>query len=287
MKRAGPMLAAVASHLPRRALVAAAWLVLLPAIGVGLYFFFQPTPGYTVDARFASSQGLFPGTPVSLLGVQVGSVTAVRFDGSSVLVTMRLDSSQPVPAGVDAQLVSPELLGEPDIELSPGYTGGPVLAAGSTIPETRTEVPATTDQMLNEMERVLGAVQPSSAHALVVALAADLEGQGAKLNSLLGNAASTVSLLAGKGTDIGQLEGELAALTGTLSSHETELAQLVTSYDTVSAVLTGHQQQLGQALTQLANATSQDCSPPTSSRSSRTWRSSPPSAGRSTATWAR
>ena len=241
----------------RRALVAAAWVVLLPVIGVALFLLLRPAPGYTVEARFASGQGLFPGTPVSLLGVKVGSVTAVHNEGSSVLVTMRLDPSEPVPAGVDAQLVAPELLGEPDIELSPGYTGGPLLAAGAVIPESRTEVPATTEQMLSELERVLGAIRPASAHQLVTALAADLEGQGAKLNSLLANAASTVSLLAGKGTDIGQLEGELAALTGTLSSHETELAQLVTAYDTVSAVLASHQQQLGQAITQLANATSQ------------------------------
>jgi phospholipid/cholesterol/gamma-HCH transport system substrate-binding protein len=250
--------AAVSRRIPtNRPARLVAGLVALPVVGVALYLFLQPSQGYTVNARFASGQGLFPGTPVSLLGVKVGSVTAVSFQGSSVLVTMQIDPSQPVPAGADAQLVSPELLGEPDIDLSPGYTGGPVLASGATIPETRTEVPATTDQLLSELERVLGAVKPSSAHALVVSLAADLEGQGAKLNSLLANAASTVSLLADKGTDIGQLEGELASLTGTLSSHETELAQLVTAYDTVSAVLAGHQQQLGQAITQLADATSQ------------------------------
>jgi phospholipid/cholesterol/gamma-HCH transport system substrate-binding protein len=214
----------------------------------------EGTPTYQVEARFASAQGVFPGAPVSLLGVKVGSVRQVQFQGTSVLVTIDVASSQPLPAGVDAQLVEPELLGEPDIELSPGYAGGATLEPGAVIPEDRTEVPATTDQLLDQLERVLGAIQPSSARQLVESLAADLQGEGAKLNSLLGNAAATVSLLASKGDDLGRLDGELASITGTLRSHESELADLVTAYDTVSAVLVSHQQALGDSITQLADA---------------------------------
>jgi phospholipid/cholesterol/gamma-HCH transport system substrate-binding protein len=226
-------------------------------LGVGAvlaWSLLQGAPTYQVTARFASAQGVFPGAPVSLLGVKVGSVRHVQVQGSSVLVTMDVASSQALPAGVDAQLVEPELLGEPDIELSPGYVGGATLEPGAVIPEDRTEVPASTDQLLNQLERVLGAIKPSSAHQLVESLASDLQGEGAQLNSLLSNAASTVSLLANKGDDLGQLDGELASITGTLRSHETELADLVTAYDTVSAVLVSHQQALGDSITQLADA---------------------------------
>lgn len=234
--------------------------VLLAAGATGLlvaWFAVHGSQSYAFQARFASAQGVFPGAPVSLLGVRVGSVQSVETQGSSVLVTMRISSSQPLPSGVVAELVEPELLGTPDIELSPGYTGGPKLAAGALIPEDRTEVPATTDQLLNELQRVLGAIKPGSARQLVQSLATDLQGEGAKLNSLLANAAGTVSLLANKGDDLGRLDGQLAALTGTLRSHDTQLADLITAYDTVSAVLAGHQQQLGDAITQLANASEQ------------------------------
>lgn len=234
--------------------------VLLAAGVTGLlvaWFAAHGSQNYAFQARFASAQGVFPGAPVSLLGVRVGSVQSVETQGSSVLVTMRINSSQPLPSGVVAELVEPELLGTPDIELSPGYTGGPKLTAGALIPEDRTEVPATTDQLLNELQRVLGAIKPGSARQLVQSLATDLQGEGAQLNSLLANAAGTVSLLADKGDDLGRLDGQLAALTGTLRSHDNELANLITAYDTVSAVLAGHQQQLGQAITQLANASEQ------------------------------
>lgn len=234
--------------------------VLLGAAVAGIlvaWFLARGSQTYAFQARFASAQGVFPGAPVSLLGVRVGSVQSVETEGSSVLVTMRITSSQALPSGVVAELVEPELLGTPDIELSPGYTSGPRLAAGALIPEDRTEVPATTDQLLNELQRVLGAIKPSSARQLVQSLATDLQGEGTQLNSLLANAAGTVSLLANKGDDLGRLDGQLAALTGTLRSHDDELANLITAYDTVSAVLAGHQQQLGQAITQLANASEQ------------------------------
>jgi phospholipid/cholesterol/gamma-HCH transport system substrate-binding protein len=234
-------------------------VVALVAAGAGaaIWYFARSSPTYEVQARFASGQGLFEGASVSVLGVKVGSVTKVQFQGSTVLVTMAIDTSQPLPSLVDAQLVEPLLLGTPDIDLSPGYTAGPKLTAGTVIPETHTAVPVSTDQLLSELERVLGAIKPSSAHQLVTALASDIQGQGAALNHLLSNGAATVSLLASKGNDLGKLNGELASLTATLRSHESELASLITDYDTVAAVLTSHQQQLGEAITQLADASEQ------------------------------
>lgn len=227
------------------------------AAGAAAWYFTRSSPTYKVQARFANGQGLFQGAMVSVLGVKVGSVTNVQFQGSTVLVTMAIDSVHALPANVNAQLVAPLLLGTPDIDLTPGYTGGPTLSAGSVIPESRTSVPITTDQLLSELERVLGAIKPSTAHQLVTALASDIQGQGTKLNHLLGNAAATVSLLASKGNNLGQLNGQLASLTGTLRAHESELASLITDYDTVAAVLTSHQQQLGQAITELAAASQQ------------------------------
>jgi phospholipid/cholesterol/gamma-HCH transport system substrate-binding protein len=254
--RVPAMLRPVARLLGRPWRLLATVVALLAGVAAVLFAlsFLRGGSSYQFSARFASAQGVFPGTPVSVLGVKVGSVRQVQFQGSSVLVTIEVTSTQALPAAVDAQLVEPELLGEPDIDLSPGYVSGARLAAGTVIPETRTEVPATTDQLLSQLERVLGAIKPSSARQLVESLAGDLQGEGSQINSLLSNAASTVSLLAAKGDDIGRLDGELATLMGSLRTHDTELANLVTAYDTVSAVLADHQQQLGQAITQLADA---------------------------------
>jgi len=212
---------------------------------------------YTVRAVFASAEGLFPGNAVEVLGVPRGTVTAVRPVGDHVVVTMRVDGAQPLPADVQATLRTPQVLGEPSVELFPGYTTGPRLASGATIPQTRTSVPETIDQLLSDLQRFLGQVNDTSVDAVVTNLAQDLQGQGQALNQLIGQAAGTLQLLADKGTDLGRLNGSLAAITSTLQTRTADIAQLLQSYDAVATTLASDSGPLGDAITQLADASQQ------------------------------
>jgi phospholipid/cholesterol/gamma-HCH transport system substrate-binding protein len=212
---------------------------------------------YPLTAVFAKAPGLFPGASVEVLGVPAGTVSTVKNVGNTVVVGMVVDDSRTIPATATASLASPQLLGEPDIELSPGYTSGPQLAAGSTIPMKRTSVPVSTDQLLRSLERTLQAINPHAVGDLVNNLAQDLQGQGQSLNSLIASAAGTLQLLADKGDDLGQLNGTLAQLTGSLDSRSAEISSLITNYDTVSGVVAQHNSQLGDAISQLSGATTQ------------------------------
>ena len=151
--------------------------------------------------------------------------------------------------------MAPELLGQPDVDLNPGYTGGPHLAPGATIPESHTSVPVSTDQLLKQLQRTLNALNPHAVGDLISNLAQDLDGQGAGLNQLIASAAGTIQLLAAKGDDLGQLNGTLAQLTGTLDTDTSQIVQLVNEYDTVSSVIAQHSGQLNDAITQLSGAT--------------------------------
>ena len=108
-------------------LVVAVSATVLASCGTG------PGP-YTVSAVFPSAEGLFAGNAVEILGVRAGTVTQVTPSLGDVVVTMSLDGDQPLPAGVHAALTTPQLLGEPSIEFSPGYTRGPRLAPGTRPP---------------------------------------------------------------------------------------------------------------------------------------------------------
>lgn len=215
------------------------------------------TPTYPVTAVFAQAPGLFPGAAVEVLGVPVGTVTSVRTLGDEVVVGLAVDRGRPVPARAEASLVSPEILGEPSIELTPGYTGGPTMAAGATIPMSRTAVPVSTERLLKALEATLEKVNPRAVGDLVTNLAEDLQGQGKNLNTLIAGAAGTLQVLATKADDLGQLSGSLAQLTGTLDSRTSQITQLITDYDTVSGVIAQHSSQLGGAVTQLSEASTQ------------------------------
>jgi phospholipid/cholesterol/gamma-HCH transport system substrate-binding protein len=212
---------------------------------------------YPLTAVFAKAPGLFPGASVEVLGVQAGTVSSVKNVGDTVVVGMVVDQGRTIPATATASLASPQLLGEPDIELSPGYTSGPRLDPGATIPMDRTSVPVSTDQLLRSLEHTLQAINPHAVGDLVNNLAQDLQGQGQSLNSLIASAAGTLQLLANKGDDLGRLNGTLAQLTGSLDSRSAEISSLITNYDTVSGVVAQHNAQLGDAIGQLSGATTQ------------------------------
>ncbi len=212
---------------------------------------------YPLTAVFARAPGLFPGASVEVLGVPAGTVSSVTNVGDTVVVGMLVDDGRPIPATATASLASPQLLGEPDIELAPGYTFGPRLAPGATIPMPRTSVPVSTDQLLRSLEHTLQAINPQAVGDLVSNLAQDLQGQGKSLNALIASAAGTLQLLADKGDNLGQLNGTLAQLTGTLDSRSAEISSLITNYDTVSGVIAQHNVQLGDAVGQLSGATTQ------------------------------
>ena len=241
----------------RRGLSATAVAAALAVGGVALASCAGGPSSYTVTAMLPSAEGLFPGNAVDLLGVGVGNVTGVAPGASRVIVTMSIKGSQSLPAGVHAALTTPQLLGEPSIELSPGYTGGPRLAPGAVIPESRTSVPISTDQLLRDLQQYLGQVNAPSFGGLINNLAQDLQGQGQSLNQLIARGATTLNVLAQKGNDLGQLEGSLAQITGTLKQRTSTVAQLLQSYATVAHVVAQNSGPLGDSITQLANASQQ------------------------------
>ncbi|HVA09573.1 MAG TPA: MCE family protein [Acidimicrobiales bacterium] len=210
---------------------------------------------YPLKAIYSSAPGLFPGASVDVLGVPVGTVTSVTNVDNRVEVGMRVKDGTYIPAAAIASLVSPELLGQPDVDLNPGYTGGPHLRPGATIPEARTSVPVSTDQLLKQLQRSLQALNPTAVGNLITNLSQDLDGQGTALNALIHGAAGTLQLLADKGNDLGRLNGTLAQVTGALDSDTAQIEQLVREYDTVSTVIAQHSGQLNDAITQLAGAT--------------------------------
>jgi phospholipid/cholesterol/gamma-HCH transport system substrate-binding protein len=78
--------------------------------------------GYEVSARFGDVGGLQPGAKVSLAGVKVGSVSAVRVDPKTFLavVELSLNGDVHIPSDSTAKVTSDGLLGGAHIALTPG-----------------------------------------------------------------------------------------------------------------------------------------------------------------------
>jgi phospholipid/cholesterol/gamma-HCH transport system substrate-binding protein len=214
-------------------------------------------PPYTIKAVFQSAEGLFAGNSVEVLGVAKGTVTKVQPEADQVLVTMSIDGDQPLPASVHAALTTPQILGEPSIEMTPGYAGGPKLPEDAVIPESDTSVPISIDQLLRDLQQFFTQVNSHAVSGVINNLAQDLQGQSQGLNQLISQGASTLNLLAQKGTELGQLNGSLAEITGTLRQRTSTISQLIQAYDTVGNVINQDSGPLGNAISQLADVSQQ------------------------------
>ncbi|RDI45266.1 MCE family protein [Nocardia mexicana] len=116
-----------------------------------------------LSADFENVAGLYSGNEVSVLGLPVGQIDAIEAKGHYVQVRMTIDGDVVLPADAMAALVSPQLITNRHIELTPAYSGtGPTLADGMHIPLERTRTPVDLDRILKNFEQLGASLKGSS-----------------------------------------------------------------------------------------------------------------------------
>ncbi|WP_330179673.1 MCE family protein [Nocardia sp. NBC_01503] len=150
-----------------------------------------------LTADFESVAGLYVGNEVDVLGLPVGSVDAITPKGAYVEVRMSLDAGTEVPAQALAALVSPQLITNRHVELTPAYTGdGPVLTDGTHIPLEHTRTPVDLDRILRNFDQLGQSLKGSSTDGPMAsrALFPMLDGNGDKIRRTLDALASALQV---------------------------------------------------------------------------------------------
>ena len=78
----------------------------------------------TLTAHFPRTVSIYEGSDVRVLGVPVGTVDTVTPSGTDVVVTMSYDAEVKVPEDAAAVIVSPSIVGDRFVQLTPVYTDG-------------------------------------------------------------------------------------------------------------------------------------------------------------------
>ena len=134
---------------------------MLVAVVAGAYAFWPREDRVRVTGEFQRAVGLFPGSDVRVLGVQVGEVTEVTPKGDSVLVEFEFDRKHSVPADAKAAVVAPSLVSDRYVQLFPAYQGGPKMGDGARIGLDRTAVPVELDRISQSLDDLLARARPS------------------------------------------------------------------------------------------------------------------------------
>ncbi|MGW7404111.1 MCE family protein [Streptomyces sp. NPDC054833] len=206
--------------------------------------------GYTVQADFADSGGIFPGAEVTYRGVPVGRVGTLRLTGSGgVSVSLDIEDGAPrIPADTLAVVANRSAVGEQYVDLQPRTSNGPYLLDGSAIPRGSTRVPLPTTDLVLSLDRLVNSVGKDDLLVTVDELGRAFAGTGPNLSRLVdsGNALvasasdslpQTIALIedsrkvlktqADQGSSIKSFAHDLATLTAQLKSSDGDLRKLI------------------------------------------------------------
>ena len=156
------------------------------------------------------------------MGVRVGSIDKIEPTGDKMRVTFHYSNKYKVPANATASILNPSLVASRTIQLSPAYTGGPVLKDGAVIPIERTQVPVEWDHLRDSINGILRQLGPTPDHPKgpfgeVVESAADnLAGKGKQINEALNSLSDALSAL-------NEGRGDFVAITHSLAQFITAL----------------------------------------------------------------
>jgi len=216
-----------------------------------------------LTAYFSQAIGVYSGSDVRVLGVKIGTITRVQPEGNSVRVDMVYDAKYKVPADAGAVVVAPSVVSDRYVQLTPPYTGGPVLTDGADIPLARTAAPLELDQIYQNLNQLNVALGPEGANKngalsrLLQVGAANLDGQGQQMNTTMANLSKAVQTLGqGRGDLFGTIRN-LQQFTTALAQSDAQVRQFNTNLANVAEQLDAERADLGAALHNLSIALGQ------------------------------
>lgn len=215
----------------------------------------------TVAAHFPRAVSIYEGSDVRVLGVTIGTVTAVVPEGNSVRVEMEYDAQHEVPADADAVIITPTLVADRFVQLTPVFEeGDQVMADGAEIPLPETAVPVELDRIYSSLSALTQALGPNGLNKdgtlnHLMAVAADsLRGKGAAGNRMLNDLARAAETFGEGSGDLFETVRNLAAFTEVVANNDRLVRAFIQDLAAVSANLAGERTEITQALAEVARA---------------------------------
>jgi phospholipid/cholesterol/gamma-HCH transport system substrate-binding protein len=216
-----------------------------------------------ITAYFSQAIGVYPGSTVRILGLQVGTIDSVQPEGKSVKVVMTVNGGVPVAANASAVVVSASVVADRYIQLTPPYTSGTQMASGSVIPERRTAVPVEVDQLYSTLQKLANDLGPNGVNKhgalsdVINVGAANLAGNGADYNQMITQLGQATRTLSGSRGNFFATVNNLEQFTKMLNQENGQVQLAQQQLSQVFGFLSGDRTELAGALNELATALGQ------------------------------
>jgi virulence factor Mce-like protein len=237
----------------------------LALVAALLVAFWPQSEERQVTAEFPQSVSLYEGSDVKILGVPVGSVDTVRPAGDRVIVTFHYDAQYKVPADAKAVIISPSVVGDRFIQLTPAWTGGPQLEDGARLGLDHTATPLELDEIFGSINDLAVALGPEGANRpdetgvgaltrLLDSTARNFGGQGVQFNKTLKNLGKFTATLSNNKDELFGTIGEIEKFTKTLADNDDVVRDFNDSLASGADLLAGERKDLAAVLVNLGTA---------------------------------
>jgi phospholipid/cholesterol/gamma-HCH transport system substrate-binding protein len=243
-------------------LVAVALLVAL------LVTFWPGSEKKYVTADFPRTVSLYEGSDVKILGVAVGTVDSVVPAGTKVRVKFSYDSKYKVPKDAKAAVISPSIVGDRFVQLTPAYTGGETLEDNAKLGIDRTATPLELDEIFGSINDLNIALGPDGANKadgsgvgpltrLLDSTARNFGGQGVQFNKTLKNLGAFTKTLADNKDELFGTLAQVEDFTNTLAKNDGTVRKFNDSLASGADLLAGEREELAAVLKNLSIAMTQ------------------------------
>lgn len=225
-----------------------------------LWWIFGGDGAKRITAYFDRAVGVYVGSDVQVLGVRVGAVESVTPRGERVEVVFTLDREVKIAEDTRAAVIAPSVVSDRYVQLVDLARGGPQIADGAVIPESRTATPIELDELYASLDTLVTALGPDGANSegalseLLDTGAANLRGNGAAFNESVRNFAEAARTLSGSAGDLFATIDELQKFTTMLAGNDRQVASVNTQLEKVWRTLAADRDELSTALSTLGTA---------------------------------
>lgn len=221
----------------------------------------QDARSMEITAYFSSTEGLYVGDDVKVLGVRVGKVTEVASEGDRVRVAIEVDADQPIPEDARAAIVAPSLVSGRFVQLEPAWTGGRQMKDGDTIDQQDTAIPVSFDDVkrqLTDISQVLGPQRENGKAPLAEAIRTVQrnlrDGNATELRASIAGLRNAADDLSDNRSDLFATISNLNDFTRNLAVNDAAVRGFTEELAQVSGVLDRNRTQLTGALRDLRTA---------------------------------
>ena len=235
-------------------------IVVLVLVTSFVVFQANSTDTRRVTAYFDRTVSLYKGSEVRVMGVNIGTVTAVVPEGDRVRVAMEYDDEYKLPADAKAAIVTPTLTADRFVQIAPAYTGGPKMKDNAKIDLPETGTPVELDRIYKSLSDLTQALGPNGANkngaldTLLTAGAKALRGNGKLGNETLLNLSAAVQTFGDGSGPLFDSVKNMSQLTDTLAANDQFVDGFMSDLTSVSSQLAADRGNLAKALAALANA---------------------------------